>query len=274
MAHLGARLSRPRHSMRRRHRVHRGGGALGVAGLGRPRLLARRAPPPPAFDRFLAARGRGGARRARAWPRGGVRAGHRGGGERARAGRARGRRAGAAIPDPPPRGGADPGRRLCAGGATPAPPRHPSSARGRLSAPRPPSDSRRRLDRREQGSAGAPARDPPRLSGLGLRERELSPQPARDLSRSAHRPEARPRVDPRARRRDRRRSRLHRRHGRLRGRAPRLARRPHRERPCLPTRIRRRRYERASPSMASTISRIAMVCGPTAVWRDCSSGGS
>ena len=105
-----------------------------------------------------------------------------------------------------------------------------------------PPDPRRRVDPRQQERAGHPAHARARVARLGLRQRQLPPEPARDVPRSARRPEARDRVDSRARRRVRREPGLPRGDRRLRRRAPRVARRAHGQLPRVPARLRGRRH--------------------------------
>ena len=120
-------------------------------------------------------------------------------------------------------------------------PQRPRARRWAATGPHP--DPRWRLGDRRQARAGDPAAQPHGGPGVGRVQRQLPPQPLRQLSRSRDRREAGHRVDPRARRRVRCRPRLPLHHRRV-GRGPPLgARGPHVERAPLPARIRGSRHE-------------------------------
>ncbi len=121
-------------------------------------------------------------------------------------------------------------------------------------------DPRRRVDDRHEGHTGPTAHEPARARRLGVRRRELPPQPPGPMARPPGRRQAGARVDPRAHRRARRRPDAGRRHRRIGRRAPRGDDGADAERSALPTGLRRHRHvgDRRDPDVRRVRPRRAL----------------
>src|SRR5262249_46626201 len=153
----------------------------------------------------------------------------------------------AALSDAARAGGADPEHRIPPRGTAPPAARRLPPTRPADGLPDPAPDPRWRMGAREQERAGFAADVAPGVARMGVRQRRLPPEPARDVSGSTDRPEACAALDPRGRPGLRHRSGLRRGDRRVGGGAPGGGPRAHPGRARVPAPRPARRPPRARP---------------------------